>query len=281
VFLLASLLQAFYKPFAVHQRLERTNWHSADLGILEGERGSSLSSATSQNENVTLVQGLTLFADISAGDCSAIISAAREEIYPRSRTIFSIGDAVEQVVLLLSGWVKITQPGPKGTEVILRLIGIGEVVGAFGCWSGHKHRSTAQSVRPCAALVWDATSFDKILERFHLFRRNTILALEERLEEMDERFREVSTESVGSRLSSELIRLSKRFGCTIDEPRGICLSRQELAQLTGTTLATVSRHLCRWQALGIVSIGREMVHVCDIAALAEVSDAECPPASNL
>jgi CRP-like cAMP-binding protein len=281
LFLLASLLQAFYKPFAVHQGPEEANWHSADLGILQGRRGSSLSSSTSQNENITLVQGLTLFSDISAGDCSAIISAAREENFPRSQTIFSIGDAVEQVVLLLSGWVKITQPGPKGTEVILRLIGIGEVVGAFGCWSDHRHRSTAQSVRPCAALVWDAATFDRILERFHLFRRNTIRALEERLEEMDERFREVSTESVGSRLSSELIRLSKRFGCAINERPEICLSRQELAQLTATTLATVSRHLCRWQALGIVSIGREMVQVCDIAALAEVSDAECPPASKV
>lgn len=236
-----------------------------------------MSSATSQNENITLIQKLTLFSDISAGDCSAIISPAREENFPRSQTIFSIGDAVEQVVLLLSGWVKITQPGPRRNEVILRLIGIGEVVGAFGCWLDHTHRSTAQSVRPCAALVWDAATFDKILERFHLFRRNTIRALEERLEEMDERFREVSTESVGSRLSSELIRLSKRFGSAVDERREICLSRQELAQLTGTTLATVSRHLCRWQALGIVSIGREMVQVCDLAALAEISDAECPP----
>lgn len=240
-----------------------------------------MGTATSQSENVAFVQRLTLFSDISPADCSAIISAAREENFLRSQKIFSIGDAVEQVVLLLSGWVKITQSGPTRNEVILRLIGIGEVVGAFGCWSDHRHRSNAQSVRPCAALVWDAATFDRILERFHLFRRNTIRALEERLEEMDERFREVSTESVGSRLSSELIRLSKRFGCAINEHPEICLSRQDLAQLTGTTLATVSRHLCRWQALGIVSIGREMVQVCDIAALAEVSDAECPPASTL
>jgi predicted transcriptional regulator len=60
----------------------------------------------------------------------------------------------------------------------------------------------------------------------------------------------------------------------------ICLSRQELAQLTGTTLATVSRHLCRWQSLGIVSIGREMVQVRDLTALTEVSERECPPAAK-
>ena len=75
-----------------------------------------MSSATAQSENVAFVQQLTLFSDISPADCIAIISAAREENYPRSQTIFSIGDGVEQVVLLLSGWVKITQPGPKGTK---------------------------------------------------------------------------------------------------------------------------------------------------------------------
>ena len=242
--------------------------------------GTLLSSASSQNEKIAFVQGLTLFSDVSPADCSAIISAACQEDFLRWQTIFSAGDPVEQVALLLSGWVKITRPGPRDNEVILRLIGIGEVVGAFGCWSDHKHRSTAQAARPCVALVWDAATFDTILERFHLFRHNTIRALEERLKEMDQRFREVSTEDVGSRLSSELIRLSKRFGCAIDGYREICLSRQELAQLTGTTLATVSRHLCRWQSLGIVSIGREMVQVRDLAALTEVSERECPAAAK-
>lgn len=233
-----------------------------------------LSSASSRSERIAFVQGLTLFSDVSPADCSAIVSAACQEDFLRWQTIFSAGDPVQQVALLLSGWVKITQPGLRGNEVILRLIGIGEVVGAFGCWSGHQHRSTAQAVRPCIALVWDATTFDKILERFHMFRHNTIRALEERLEEMNERFREVSTEDVGSRLSSELIRLSKRFGSAMNGHQEIRLSRQELAQLTGTTLATVSRHLCRWQSLGIVSIGREMVQVRDVTALAEVSERE-------
>jgi CRP/FNR family transcriptional regulator, nitrogen oxide reductase regulator len=239
-----------------------------------------LSSATSQSENIASVQGLTLFSDISPADCSAIIAAACQESFRPGQTIFSEGDPVEEVELLVAGWVKITQPCPGGNEVIVRLAGIGELVGAFGCWSDHKHRSTAQAVRSCTALVWDAAIFNEILEHFHLFLWNTIRALEERLAEIEQRFREVSTENVGSRLSSELIRLSKRFGCAMNGHQEICLSRQELAQLTGTTLSTVSRYLCHWQSLGIVSIGREMVQVCDVTALAQVSERECPPAAK-
>ena len=241
------------------------------------QRRISLSGAPAQSEEIASDRGLTLFADVSPAECNAIISAAWQESFRRRQTIFSAGDPVEHVEVLLSGWVKITQGGPRGNEVILRVSGIGEVVGALGCWSDHKHRSTAQAVRPCTALVWDAATFDTLLDRFDLFRRNVVLALDERLEEIQQRFREVSSESVGSRLSSELIRLSERFECAVNGHHEICLSRQELAQLTGTTLATVSRQLRHWQALGIVNIGRKMVQVCDVDALTQFSERDCPP----
>jgi len=94
------------------------------------------------------------------------------------------------------------------------------------------------------------------------------------LQEMEQRFREVSTEKVGSRLSSELLRLSNRLGRVTNGHLEISLSRAELAQMTGTTLFTVSRLLCRWQTQGIVSIRREAVLVRDFAALTQLSQAE-------
>jgi CRP-like cAMP-binding protein len=102
-----------------------------------------------------------------------------------------------------------------------------------------------------------------------------VQALEERLLEMEQRFREVSTEKVGSRLSSELVRISDRLRRGADNGRvEITLSRAELAQLTGTTLFTVSRLLCQWQTQGIVRVRRESVLVQDFAALAQISQAE-------
>ena len=117
--------------------------------------------------------------------------------------------------------------------------------------------------------------FEKLLARIPTFRRNTVRALEERLFEMEQRFREVSTEKVGSRLSSELVRLSDRLRRSTDNAHlEITLSRAELAQLTGTTLFTVSRLLCQWQTQGIVRVRRESVLVQDFAALAQISNAE-------
>jgi len=227
------------------------------------------------NQKTTLVQGFALFLDVSPSDCASIISAGREKRYRRKQTIFSEGDPVRQMVLLLSGFVKIKQLGLNGNEVILRVTGVGEIVGTFRLSGNYHHCSTAQAIQPSTAIVWDSAIFERLLESFPAFRRNTVRALEERLQEMEQRFREVSTEKVGSRLSSELLRLSNRRGHTVNGGHlEISLSRSELAQLTGTTLFTVSRLLSRWQKLGIVSIGREAVLVLDFAALTQLTLSE-------
>jgi len=148
------------------------------------------------------------------------------------------------------------------------------MVGDLQPSANYAHSSTAQTVRDAIALVWDVANFAKLLDRFPAFRRNTVHALEERLREMEQRFREVSTLNVGPRLSSELIRLSNRFGCSDNGLREIHLSREELAQLTGTTLSTVSRLLGLWQKSGIVSLRREVVQVCDLAALTQLTLSE-------
>lgn len=235
-----------------------------------------MDSDTSPSAQTLIIEGLRLFADVSPADCNTIISCAHEKRFCRRQTIFFIGDPIEHVFLLLSGCVKITQQNASGDEVILRLAGSGEVVGAIRLGSDRKYGSTAQVVQTCTALVWNTATFGKLLQHFAPFGRNMFYALEECLEEMEQRFREISTENVASRVSSELIRLSRHLTCDENGHLEICLTRTELAQLTGTTLSTMSRLLCRWQALGIVKLGREAVKVNDFAALVHSStqDAE-------
>ena len=216
----------------------------------------------------TLAQGFGPLAGVPSADCASIVSAAREKRFARGQILFSEGDPVSQVILLLSGCVKITQVSPNGDEVILRLSLSSEIVGAFSRFS--KHYSTAQAIRPCTALVWDAANFEQLLGRSPKFYGNVVRALEERLRAMEQRFWEVSTACAESRLSSELLRLSDRLGAAAGREVEITLSRAELAQLTGTTLFTVSRLLCHWQSLGMVKIRRGGVQVRDFRALAHL-----------
>ena len=119
--------------------------------------------------------------------------------------------------------------------------------------------------------MWGVQRFEEYLERFPVFRRNAVRLLEARLRELEERFLDVSTEKVAPRLRNELIRLSDLFARPVNGHREIQLSQRELAQLTATTLSTVSRLLGQWERMGIVSVKRGAVQLCDLTALKQLT----------
>ena len=225
---------------------------------------------------VTLVQHSPLFGNVSPADCREIVSAARESEFARRDTIFLEGDPIRQVILLTSGSVKVMRLGHNGAEVILRLVGPGDVVEMPGLPAQCRHCSMAQALRASTALIWEAGAFHTLAERFPALRSNIIKVAAQRLKELEERYREISTEKVATRLSHQLLRLFNQLGRRVNGngTLKINLSREELAQMTGTTLFTVSRLLSEWKECGVLTAGRECVYVHNLQALREFADNE-------
>jgi len=96
--------------------------------------------------------------------------------------------------------------------------------------------------------------------------------LTRRLLELEGRLFEISTERVAPRLARELVRLLVHVGRRVDGVIEVHLSREELAQLTGTTLFTVSRVLSGWEQQGIVNLRRQAVAVQSPFGLLGVCD---------
>jgi CRP-like cAMP-binding protein len=198
----------------------------------EGVFGTTARELRVPSENIRSARQFALFTELTPAEFELIIGAAREKRFERRETVFTQGDPVRQVTILLSGIVKVIQMGLNGNEVILRLNGAGEMVGSYRVCANCTHSSTAQAVQPCVALIWDAGVFEKLLAQIPTFRRNVVRALEERLLEMERRLRKVSTEKVGSRVNSELLRLSDRLRRPENGLLEITLSRAERAQLS-------------------------------------------------
>ena len=238
---------------------------------------ASVSSCVSESEarrREALVKESPLFSDVPAAECREIVAAAHEKQFARRQTIFLEGDPVRRVVLLVSGSAKIVQLGQSGAEVILGVRGPGEVVGTLGLRPQDPHSSTALTLAPSTALVWDAAAFEALSQRSVHLRRNITHILCKHLHELEERYREISTEKVSVRLSHQLVRLLNQLGRRVNGRLEIRLSREELAQLTGTTLFTVSRLLSDWNQRGIVSTRRQSVSVDDFQALTELGEDE-------
>jgi len=220
-----------------------------------------------------LVKDFLLFSAIPTEDCAKIVAAAQERVYQCGKTIYFEGDPVRQVVLVTSGCVKLSQTGPQGQEVILRLVGPGETLCAE-CFPKYSHCSTARTMKPSAALVWEVSQFEAVADRFPALGRNISGVLLHTLNQLEIRFREMCTEKVGPRLSSQLVRLVSQVGQPMNGYVEISLSQRDLAQLTGTTLFTVSRLLGQWEELGIVRPKRQGLLVLNVQALEDISRAE-------
>ena len=243
-----------------------------DVNVVTG-KARSAEFSNSIRQRAERVRGFLLFSGISEEDCATIVAFAQERTYPKDKILFFEGDSVRQVVLLTSGCVKVSQTSPQGQEVILRMIGAGECVCAE-CFPKYSHCSTAQTVGPTTALLWPASQFEAIANRFPTLGRNVSCVLLQTLNQLEVRFREICTEKVAPRLSSQLVRLASQVGQQSDGEVEIGLSQRELAQLTGTTLFTVSRLLSQWQEKGIVRPRRQGVVVLNVLALENISRAE-------
>src|SRR5947208_14290009 len=153
-----------------------------------------------------------LFAGLSSSVCTNILSTARLMNIRSRQVIYFAGDQIEQIFMLTSGRVKITQFSERGTEVILRLCIPGELISELALVPGSRHSSTAQAAQDCEVLAWDSATFEAALERNPLLRRNAKRILDQRLEELERRFCEVSTETVAPRLAHGLARLLDQIG---------------------------------------------------------------------
>jgi len=191
---------------------------------------------------------------------------------PRGEMIYLKGDDVQQVLLLTAGVVKITQLGSSGLEAIVRLAVPGDVLGADGLVSHGKHSASAQVFRPSKGQFWDAAVFKSLVNRYPVLHENMVRILGADLLELEERFHEVATERVAARVARQLVRLQAQIGRRVVGAVEVDLSREELAQMTGTTLFTVSRLLSAWELRGVVRPRREAVAITNVEALCEICE---------
>ena len=119
------------------------------------------------------------------------------------------------------------------------------------------------------------------MERFPRIAINSLRLVSQRWHELEERYRELATERVERRVAQTLLRLVRQVGqkveggVLIDLP----LTRQDLAEMTGTTLYTVSRILSRWEQEQLVETGRERVLIRFPHGLARIAE-DLPPAES-
>ena len=189
---------------------------------------------------------------------------------------FQEGTPARFVFVLAEGRVKITQLTVDGQQVALRLIVPGQMFGSLALLRPNSdYPASATALADSAALTWEGTFVRRLAEREPALNLNLMELMRVHIDEMQARFREVATERIEQRLARTLLRLAAQTGKR--EPDGrvtldVRLTRQDLAEMIGTTLHSVSRLLSEWERRGLVHAGRESVAIIDSHGLVRLAE---------
>lgn len=177
--------------------------------------------------------------------------------------LFYEEDPADQFLAITEGQVRLWRTSPRGAAMTVHLLGPGDLPGVAAVIHGTPFPATATAVTPVRTLGWPADRAQAMIEAHPMLAASVLRVVTRRKHEMLQRLHEVSTQPVEQRVARAVLRL-------VREPGGatILLTRQDLAELTATTLHTVSRIVSRWEGEGLVSCGRRRIRVLDAAGLA-------------
>lgn len=202
-----------------------------------------------------------LFHGLGEKDIQAIIQAGYRIKVPEGSYLFYQDDPAEYLFVLVSGRVKLGQITPDGQQIILNMIGTWEMFGLVAFTEGGTYPVSAQAMVDCEVIRWSHKTLQDLSQGTPALALNAMQVMAKRVHDFQDQIRELSTERVERRLARVLLRLVGQVGKKSDE--GVLidlpLTRQDLAEMSGTTLFTVSRILSQWDREGLVQIGRERV----------------------
>jgi CRP/FNR family transcriptional regulator len=225
-------------------------------------------------ENVEdVLRRSTLFRRLTLEDRQRLAEVASVKPFDKGAALFNEGDGSDLLYTVLTGRVKVFKMTARGTDVILELFGPGDPVGAVAVYESRPYPAGAVALEPTTCIVIPRQAFFSLLETYPSMVRGLLVGLTHRLVELTNRLTELS----GGRIEGRLARFFLKLAHDMGQPRAggtfiaLTLSRQELADMIGTTIETSIRIMSRWGKDEIVRTDKDGFLLVDRPALEAIA----------
>ncbi|KAA2212993.1 Crp/Fnr family transcriptional regulator [Teichococcus oryzae] len=222
-----------------------------------------------QQDDAGFLGRTQLFDGLPRETLEAVAALATPRLARAGQAVFRQGAEPAHLHLLTAGWVKIGHVSGSGAPLTIRVMQPGDVPGCVAAFRRVPYPATATAIVDSRLLTWPREMIAELMERHPRIATNALGMVGGRTEEMLQRSREFATEPVERRIAWVLLRLTAQAGQPVEGGIEVAfpLSRQDIAEMAGTTLHTVSRTLREWERRGLVSGGRQRVAIRDAAAV--------------
>jgi CRP-like cAMP-binding protein len=213
----------------------------------------------------TLLDRIPTFAPLDQVARGEVVGLARSQRFAKGATVFEQGGEAASFFALLNGHLQVVKLTPAGQQVVIRYVVPGELFGIAVQMGRSHYPASAVAVVDSLALVWPSMVWLDLMAKYPLLAAGAMQTMGSRLDDAHTRVVEMSTEEVERRVAHALLRLARQAGRKIETGVQIDfpISRQDVAEMTGTTLHTVSRILSAWEDVGLVEGGRQRIVLRD------------------
>jgi CRP-like cAMP-binding protein len=218
---------------------------------------------------------VVVFQNATEDELQLILKNSIRRTIEENEFFFLQGDTAKYLYVLLNGQVKLMQSNPNGQQVNLRTIHPWQMFGALGAIREEAiYPASAKALEDSSALAIKSEFLHEMVKTHPHISMDLMTLMTSYIQEMQARYRELATERVEQRVPNALIRLAGQTGIRSEKEAVIVLSfsRQDVAEMTGTTLYTVSRLLSDWERKGIVETGRERIRILKPHDLVRIAD---------
>jgi CRP-like cAMP-binding protein len=228
-----------------------------------------------ENNVRELIHQSNLFKDVSPDVFEQVMESSVSRSVEEDGFFFLQGDPATHAYVLVKGRVKMLQITPTGQQITMRIMTPGQTYGGIALLNPEAgYPATAKAVEDSTALAWDTASLRALVAIEPAISLNVMGLMHGYIAELQERQKALVTERVEQRIARILLKLAAQSGRKIDQGVLIDLpvTRQDIAEMSGTTLFTVSRTLNEWERDGLLEIGRERVVIREPHGLVSIAD---------
>ena len=221
----------------------------------------------------SLLKHLPPFSKLGRRQIRAILDQATSRRYEKGTAIFNEGAPADRFFMLLDGYVRVTRVTAAGDQLTALHIPAGQLLGIARALGRDTYPATATAASDSIALSWPTRLWDEFVAEYDGFATETGKTVGNRVGEIHNRVTELATQQVEQRVANALLRLVNQTGRKVDGgiEIGFPITRQDLSELTATTLHTASRILSAWEKQGLVRSAHRRITVLNAHALVEIS----------
>lgn len=220
------------------------------------------------------VKLFTVFSEVPEERLAVMARETFTVAYDRHAFVWNEGDASRYLYLIVTGRVKLIKHSETGKDVIIEIFGPRDAIGEMSLLVGGAYTTAAVCLSPAEILCVPRQQILDLLTTVPGMAMRSMRGMARRQRMLMQKIKELAAGGVEYRIAHLLLKLADRLGEESDDTEitiPLVLSRQDIADLVGTTVETAIRVMSRWRKMGIVTNDKRGIIIRDRETLEDLA----------